>query len=255
MLDVIVINRKSEIDRLAFMTAQLDQLGIRFYRLEAFTPDTLSEADEASAKSTVASPLSAEDRARHLSHRTAWEWVSSSGPALILEDDAVLARQVPDLMANLAVTDMEHLSLEVRGRRKLVSSTSIPIAHGVSAHRMYRDTAGAAAYVLWPAGARRLLAQARRAPARAEITIARARGLRSFQASPALAMQLDMIDRYGLTLQPLDSELNGTKAQSRPFRRIFQQSAETVGMIGSRLRYLMRARPLEVPVKAEYFDL
>lgn len=254
MLDVIVINRIEDVDRLAFMTSQLDSLGIRFYRLDAFTVDTLAEG----STSLVANRhgLSEEEQACLLSHMAAWEWVVKHGPALILEDDTILARQIADLLKDVSTTDMmEHLSLEVRGAKKLLATKSIPIGHGVAAHRLYHDRSGAAAYILWPSGARKLLARARRPVAVVDRMIRHSHDIRSFQASPALAIQLDMSCHYGLELG-LPAEVLGRAIASKPspMRSLARALEGTGHRIWQRIRHAGTAKRTKVPVKIEFFD-
>ena len=70
---------------------------------------------------------------------------------------------MPELLLNVSTLNVaDHISLEARGRSKLLGMTRIPAAHGVSLRRLYVDWHGAAAYVLWPSGAELLLKRARR---------------------------------------------------------------------------------------------
>lgn len=256
MLDVIVINRQSDLDRLAFMTSQLDSLGIRFYRLDAFTPETLPDDLPRGYWKRGPRPMTPRERACLQSHKTAWEWIANSGPALVLEDDVILARQVRDILRDLSTTaEIEHLSLEVRAARKTVARKSIPIAHGVAAHRLFFDKTGSAAYILWPSGAKKLLADANRAPAVTDAILCHARGLRSYQASPALAMQLDLAGHYGLEL---GAGLDRAPAK-RPFllgtpAQWWRQWSGFLRLLRKRLRHMVSTKTAQIPVKLEFFD-
>lgn len=256
MIEVIVINRRQDVDRLAFMTSQLDDLHLRFMRLEAFTPETMPDGIDPDYWERWQRPMSDGEKACFLSHRAAWEWVAEHGPALILEDDAALATQVPDLLRNLETTSgIEHLSLEVRARHKLLSKTSIPVAHGVTGHRLYLDRTGAAAYVLWPEGARKLLHRAKRAPAIADGMICQAYNLRSFQTCPAMAMQLDMLETYGIESGiETTSNTRGKRKKRKSLRQTVRRLAAQLGMLIRRIRYAPVAKKRFVPVRAEFFD-
>ncbi|MEL6532797.1 MAG: hypothetical protein AAFQ06_07125, partial [Pseudomonadota bacterium] len=74
--------------------------------------------------------------------------------------------------------DMDHLSLETRGRLKTLGP-----AKGGRA-RLWQDRSGAAAYLLWPDGARRLIRAATAAPGLAAQMIASARRSSSINARP-----------------------------------------------------------------------
>ena len=256
MLDVIVINRQSDLDRLAFMTSQLDSLGIRFYRLDAYTPDTMPDDRPKNYWRRGSRTMSGRERACFLSHHAAWEWIAGSGPALVLEDDVILARQVRDILSDLSTTDeLEHLSLEVRAARKTLARSSIPIAHGVAAHRSFFDRTGSAAYILWPSGARKLMQDAARAPAPTDALICHASGLRSYQANPALAMQLNLAGHFGLDLENLPRET----PPKRPFLlstpgQWMRRAGAGWRLFQRRLRHLASTRSVQVPVKLEYFD-
>jgi glycosyl transferase, family 25 len=65
----------------------------------------------------------------------------------------------------------------------------------VNIRRLWQDRPGAAAYVLWPAGAEKLLA---RAPGLADAVISSAYNMRSFQADPALAIQIDQCEAHAI---------------------------------------------------------
>lgn len=256
MLDVIVINRQCDLDRLAFMTSQLDSLGIRFYRLDAFTPDTMPDDLPKGYWRRGARPMSPRERACFLSHQAAWEWIARTGPALVLEDDVILARQVRDILSDLAATDeLEHLALEVRATRKTLAHKSIPIAHGVAAHRLYFDTTGSAAYILWPSGARKLMADAARAPAATDALICHSTALRSYQANPALAMQLALAGHFGLDLDdlPQDTPLKPPFLMGTPWQWM-RRAGSTWRLFRRRLRHLAGTKTIQVPVKIEFFD-
>ncbi len=257
MIDVIVINRTEDTARLDFMTTQLGKLGLDFLRLDATVPQTLPKDVPAGYWSRGDRPLTVKDRARFISHSRAWDWVATNGPALILEDDALLSNQVANILNNVAGTPtIEHLSLEARGKRKILDNKAIPIGDHISAHRMYLDRSGAAAYVLWPHGAKKLLRRSAKRPAKADLMIRRSFDLSSYQAVPALAVQFDMADQYGLP----DPQINGqtmddqtpTKMTTRQFMR---RATSRARITGRKFRYRNKAKAVRVPVDPELFEL
>lgn len=254
---IIVINMPGAKDRLEFQQVQHEQLGLNFHRLVAFTPKTIPGDIPESYWQTWERPLTLGERACFLSHRAAWKIAADVGPALILEDDAALATNIPDILRALEdQEDMDHLSLETRKRRKLLGKEKVPLAHGIVRRRLYLDRTGAAAYVLWPSGAKKLLARAEKRAAIADGMICQAYELKSFQADPACAFQLDMAEAYGI--DPPIQTASATGAGKRPVAKSLVQK---IRRIVAQLRMgwrMFRLKPWtrrkHVPVLPEFFD-
>ncbi len=135
-----------------------------------------------------------------LSHYCLWETIAQdTNPALILEDDVLLSRDVPGFLALAkSLKKIDHISLETRLRKKLLGRP-IPMHAGISIARLYQDRTGAAAYILWPQGAAKLLEHARQhGAALADAFISNFYTLQSWQAIPALAIQSDVASMYGV---------------------------------------------------------
>jgi len=254
---VIVINLASAKDRFAFQKEQLSQLGLPFHRLVAYTPDTIPSDIPESYWNTWQRPMTMGERACFLSHKAAWQHVAEDGPALILEDDAILANKVPELLKLIEnQPDMDHLSLEVRGRRKLVGNAAIPLANGVMRRRLYLDRTGAAAYVLWPSGAQKLLKRAKRRAAIADGMICQAYELRSFQTDPACAVQIDMATKYGLPMEfeTASTTGNGRRSMDKSFMQKMRRWSAQLRMGWRMFSRKLVAKRAYVPLKPEYFD-
>ncbi len=193
----LIINMASATDRMRFMEAQVAALGLPWERVPAVTPDTLDPPADDPVWHRWQRPMRVTEMALCASHMAAWRAVSVAGePVLVLEDDAVLATDLAEQLARFeALTDVDYVSLETRGRKKLLASTPHPLA---PVRRLYQDRTGSAAYVVWPDGARRLLAAAMTRGAPSDALISSTYGLLAYQADPALAVQLDMAERYGL---------------------------------------------------------
>lgn len=193
-MKALVINLAAETPRMEFQRRQLQSMHIPYERLEAVTAQSLPFPAEHIYWQGWQRPLREAEMAAYASHRSAWHAVSiGSEPVLILEDDAMLmpgARAFLEQISGLA--DVDHVTLECRGRRKLMSKRQHP---DVNIRRLWQDRPGAAAYVLWPAGAEKLLA---RAPGLADAVISSAYNMRSFQADPALAIQIDQCEMHGI---------------------------------------------------------
>jgi glycosyl transferase, family 25 len=179
---------------MAFQARQLKDMGLPFTRLEARTPQSLPfPADDAYWRQWER-PLRQPEMAAYASHRAAWQLVADGNfPVLVLEDDALLMSDSPVFLKKVeSLTGIDHISLETRSRRKLLSNKTHPDA---PMRRLWQDRSGAAAYVLWPSGARKILAHK---PAIADAVICAAYDLKSYQADPALAIQIDQCAAYGI---------------------------------------------------------
>lgn len=197
-MQVLIINLDRSTDRLAFQHAQMAALGLSYTRIPAVNARDLAIDESDPYWNRWERPMRLSEKACFLSHRAVWTQISlSDQPALVLEDDAVLSSTVPALLAQLGKRrDIDHLTLETRGRKKLMARKHTSDS---AVTRLYQDRSGAAAYILWPAGAKKLLAKTARQAAIADAAICATYSLRSFQAEPALAVQLDFCAHYGVT--------------------------------------------------------
>jgi glycosyl transferase family 25 len=197
----LVINLASAGDRLALQAAQMRALRLPWERIEAVTPATLTPPATDPVWHRWQRPLRATEMALLASHRRAWERVAGlAEPCLVLEDDALLSASVPAFLAEVApLSGVDHISLETRGRKKTVARVADRRA---PMRRLWQDRTGSAAYVVWPSGAAKLIAHAARQAGPSDAIISATYTLRSFQADPALAIQLDRCAMYGVA-QPL----------------------------------------------------
>jgi glycosyl transferase, family 25 len=195
-MKAIVINLDSATDRLGFQSRQLAEFGLQWDRFPAITPATLTPADEDAHWQRWQRPLSSAEKAASASHRAVWDLVArGSVPVLVLEDDALLMPGTPALLTRLDdAADLDHVTLETRGRAKLVGRLhpDLPLA------RLWQDYSGAAAYVLWPSGAQKLIARADRSSGIADAIICAVYDMASWQADPALAIQIDQCTAHGI---------------------------------------------------------
>ncbi len=211
----LILNLAGQTERMAVQKAQMAALGLDWERLPAVTPETLSRKPDDSYWASWQRPMRDTEKAVLESHQNAWEKViASDAPCLILEDDALLSASTPRLLRAVQPVDgIDHLTLETRGRKKLLGDQlgDLPV------RRLYQDRTGAAAYVLWPNGARILLRNTARAAALADAAICGSHNLRSFQAVPALAIQIDHCAHYGIT--PPIQVKSTIDVQRKPFAR------------------------------------
>jgi len=168
-------------------------------------------------------PLQKTEVACYFSHQKLWKKIiKNDQPALILEDDVVLSKYTPSLLAELEkCTDLDMVNLEVFNRKKMVARSGRTIRNHQLFY-LYQDKAGAAAYVLYPSGAKKLLqCQKKHGIALADAQLHSCSTLRSYQVEPACAVQLMFCQQYGIRQYnkktvPVSIEYKNTK-EKRPF--------------------------------------
>jgi glycosyl transferase family 25 len=199
-MKVIVINLSQATERHAFQEQQLKRLGVDFEWLRATTVDQIDEHEKSQLAQLWERPLMLTEVACFLSHQRAWaRVVELNRPCLILEDDACLSIRLPEFLALAeGLQGIDHLSLEIHSKAKWLGPTQ-ELHSGLGIARLYQDRAGAAAYILWPTGARRLIDKAESGQmALADAFIAQERRWTSFQADPVMAMQAEVVQWRGM---------------------------------------------------------
>ena len=253
-MQILIINLDVQLQRLQYQQQQLWKLGLTFQRLPAFDAKQAQQHPVAPGYwDTWQRPLTWQERACLLSHQKAWEHVRKSGqPALILEDDAVVSVHLPQLLqATQRFENVDHISLEYRGRKKLIAQTRSALTDTFALHRLYLDRTGAAAYILWPNGARKLLFAAQQKCALADAMICQSATLQSYQVVPAAAIQLDMLASCGGT-NPEYAKSSIGDSPGRSQQRTLQQSLRRIlaqlQMGWRQVKALTKARRTHIPV-------
>ena len=140
---------------------------------------------------------------------------------MILEDDALLADDLPAVLAAATqIKDFDLLQLETRNRAKYLEKKIFDVGP-VQARALLIDRTGAAGYVLWPTGAKKLLDHVARAPGLADSIIAKPGLLRAAQVVPAQVIQNDMAQIYDVP-QEWPSEISSV---SSPLHRKSRKSS------------------------------
>lgn len=180
---------------MAFQKLQLNSLQLRYQRFDAVTPDTLSPPKNDPYWTRWNRRLTETEKAIFASHQLAWGTIANcSKPKLVVEDDACLSAEVPQFLNKATeLANVDRITLEFRGRKKLVATE---FDSRLSIRRLYQDRTGAAAYILWPNGARKLLLRSAQRPGLADGILCEAHELITYQADPALAIQLDAYQRH-----------------------------------------------------------
>lgn len=266
-IPALVINLKRSADRLAFQQAQLADLGIVMERLDATSMEQLESDRYEALANGWERKLRPAEVACFLSHQSAWKHVAKSGHAhLILEDDALLSQHLPGLLTALASNPVqaELITLETRSRKKLLGQGEHRVSAGFSLRKLYQDRTGAAAYILFPAGAAKLLQKSRStAPGLADAFISSCYALNAWQVVTAAAIQLDQCEAYGLafdnpfasTITPVGSQrpnvdgmLSKLKFKVRRWRSQWSMGLRQLSVLG-------KARREFVTIKTDDFSL
>ena len=142
---ILLINLGRRPDRLEFMTAQLDALGLPFERIEAIDGNS---GDFGKDIPTV----TAAERACALSHRKAWQHFLASGQqrCLILEDDVILSPALKPFLDNPGSIPRKIGLLRVE-TRLMRTRLGLPRGCGMRGFRLHRLRSthfGTAAYVM-----------------------------------------------------------------------------------------------------------
>jgi glycosyl transferase family 25 len=258
LLPIFYINMASRPDRRDHVEQHLALLGLTATRIDAVTPSALDLP--------AGSPLSTGEFGCSRSHQKIWRlMVEQNIPAaLILEDDVLLADEVPALLADPALLagGVEAIQFESRGHTRALVGPAVPTGvPGVSRNRLMSSSLGSAAYIMTIELARRLLARPDVDRLALDHLLFGWAGelcydARIFQTLPALAIQLDQtVDgRRGAGKSDLDdNRLTGAlthkslavrwrrlKIQFRHYKRVLV----TFGSSGE----LWGARKLQFPI-------
>ena len=252
-MDILVISLPNAKERRDFQQNQLSKLGLEFVFLDATSIHDLNEATYTQHYHDWQRPLKETEVACYYSHRHAWDKVTQSNrPTLILEDDALLSKCVPDLLKEF--TDKQNIdliNLENRGRKKFVSRSGEHIACNSKLLRLYQDRTGAAGYILWPSGAKKLIqCEERRGIALADAHITACNNLTVYQVEPSPIIQLDHCEYYDIK-NPISNNASDSSVSSRNnpkggvffwLRRIYSQVTlgirQLILIIKSERRYI-----------------
>jgi glycosyl transferase family 25 len=142
-----------------------------------------------------------------MSHLQLWQTIAKSDqPAVVLEDDVVLGCDWTAQVEVLAkTTNADFICLEAWGKKILGKSH---IVENLMLQQLLLNSAGAAAYILWPSGARHLITRYERfGVALADAFINQTQGWRIWQLIPANSIQMNVAPDYGLTSIPNSESL------------------------------------------------
>jgi glycosyl transferase family 25 len=206
-MNIFIINLPDAVERRQFQETQLSRLGLDYEILSAISTNDINESTYKKHYYDWQRPLRNVEVACYYSHRTAWQKIiDNNKPALILEDDALLSNHSGELLNALGrFTTADFVQLEVRNRKKLIAKKGVHITSRHKLHRLYLDRTGAAGYVLWPSGARKLIeCEKKHGIGLADAHITACYNLIGYQSEPAVIIQLDQCANYNIA-SPIDT--------------------------------------------------
>jgi len=206
-----VINLPKDSERKVFQEKQLQNLNIDYEIINAVSTNDISKQTYKKHKNDWQRPLRDVEVACYYSHQILWrEIIKEEEPALILEDDALLSKCMPNILKELAsLQNIDYINLEVVGRKKIVSRKAQMLSScDTKLYRLYLDRNGTGGYILFPSGAKKLLAlEAKSGIGLSDAHINACTDLIAYQIEPASVIQLDQCTQYGIT-PPLDIKSN-----------------------------------------------
>ena len=200
-MKIFVINLPGAIERLQFQEEQLSKLELDYEIIEATSIYDISDEEHTKHYHDWQRPLKSTEVACYFSHRYIWQIIIDNNmPALILEDDALLSKYTPEILNSISeLSHVDLVQLEIRGRKKLIKKQGVKISSTHTLYRLYQDRTGAAGYVLWPSGAKRLLEhESVHGIGLVDANIASCYNIKSYQVEPAAIIQLDQCHDYSV---------------------------------------------------------
>ncbi len=248
-MKVLVINLDSATTRMAFQSNQLHRLGLKYERLPAYQIKDKANETYVKYHATWQRPLNMGEVSCFFSHKIAWDKViEADSPMLILEDDALLTESVASLLDELdKLKNVDYVNLEARGtnKKKLLAKKATQRFGDIEMIRLYQGRSGAAGYVMWPSGAKKLLAKMENEGiAIADKFINSDNKLLAYQIEPAVIIQLDQCQLHGITPPIVVQTSIGARPQFSPISsRMFwvYNIKRIVGQIKIGLNYLQNS--------------
>lgn len=231
-IPIYFINLASRPDRRRFMEEQFDSLGLQAERIEAVTPDDISQSDlETYCDSRNRQWMPPKALSCNLSHERAWQRMleDGHGSALILEDDAILSRSLPEFLAALdgATAPYSLIRIETKINPVGVLPVDTMLTETIALRRCRSTNSGAAGYVIRADLAQELIGSVEMRVLLIDGLLYHpfipiARKLDVGYTDPALCIQLELSDRHAEPTAA--SNLRGPRdkgiyARKHPIRR------------------------------------
>jgi len=202
-MKIYIINLPKDKERKSFQEKQLHSLNLAYEIVPAVSVHHLSKQLCQTHQNDWQRPLRPVEIACYYSHRHLWQKILDTNEvALILEDDALLSHLLPKILDELStLKEIDYINLEVVGRKKIVSKNPhLRLQSEATLYRLYLDRNGTGGYILYPSGARKLLAlEEKIGIGLSDAHINSCYHLLAYQIEPAMVVQLDQCHQYGIT--------------------------------------------------------
>lgn len=196
-MKIYTISMAASVHRKEYHKWQADELGMDVNYYDAIDGSVLSDEVFESLRYTYLRPLSRGEVGCFLSHKALWEKCASiNEPIIILEDDIVISADFAAATSQLLnLQDVDRINLEGYFPQRKTFGKNVLQLRGFSLTELYQERAGAAAYILWPSGALKLLNHYKNKACLADVALKK-RCLATYQLEPVVAMQALVCDRY-----------------------------------------------------------
>jgi glycosyl transferase family 25 len=195
---IYIITLASATQRRAFQQAQAERLGFEPIWHPAVGVDDMSDAFFLQHAFSWQRPLKKTEVGCFMSHYQLWQRIAQSdGPAVVLEDDVMLGGDwLADIRTLADQASADFICLETWGKKLLGETQTVS---GLLLKRLALNSAGAAGYVLWPTGARRLLDRFEsEGAALTDAFINQTEHWQAWQLVPANVVQMNIAPQFGL---------------------------------------------------------
>lgn len=196
-MKILVINLDRSPDRLEFQRAQFGILGMEFERVQAVTGDAVDDGYYERMKASGTRLMTRNEVGCFLSHKSCWQICAQGDEAvLVLEDDAVLSPDFAELASGLfsyAKDNSVLVNLEHFSHKKLLGKPVSMLNEAYSIDQMVFGAGGAAAYILTPAIALKVIAAAEQSISLTDTFLYGFTDIDYVQVLPAIAIQRHLI--------------------------------------------------------------
>lgn len=206
-LPIYIISLASAIHRRKFQEAQAEQFGFDALWSSAVSVHDLSDQFFYKNAFKWQRALKKTEVACFMSHLKLWKTIAEGhGPAVVLEDDVILGGDwYADIQTLAAHAKADFICLEAWKKKTLGEHQQVKY---LTLQKLWLNSAGAAGYMLWPSGAKKLLARyERNGVALADAFINQTTGWSAWQLVPANVVQMNVAPNFGLQVLPHSESL------------------------------------------------
>lgn len=206
-LPIYIISLASATHRRAFQEAQAARLGFDVIWSSAIGTQDLSDHFFYQNAFQWQRALKKTEVACFMSHLRVWKRIAEGqSPTVVLEDDVILGGDwYSDIQTLATHAKAEYICLEAWKKKTLGEAQQVG---NLTLQKLWLNSAGAAGYMLWPSGAKRLVSRYEHdGVALADAFINQTKGWSAWQLVPANVVQMNVAPDYGLKALPHSESL------------------------------------------------